>query len=82
MITKEILTSNFVSYVSTGSYILVGGSQGKQRQCLQVFRHLYAVVVTPKYREVVILIKHSDPHCGFGVVRRQASIFRINCPDT
>ncbi len=58
---------------------MVSGSEDKQRQCLHVFWHLYAVVETSKERGVVILIQHSDPHCGFGIIGWKASIFCINC---
>lgn len=66
--SRQVLTCNSVVLLPTVSCIWVSGSEGEQRQCVQVFRHLYTIVETSKDRDVVILIKHSDPHCRFGIV--------------
>lgn len=76
---KKEITCNFVVNNPTLSRILVIGSQRKQRHRLQVFWNLNAVIETSKVGGVVILIQHSDSHCGFGVIRGESSILGINC---
>lgn len=66
--TKQNLTCNSVVFLPTVSCIRVCGSEGEQRRCVQVFRHLYAIVEASKDGDVVIQIEHSDPHCRFSIV--------------
>lgn len=77
--TRLTVTYNPVADIPALSCVLVSGSEGKQGQWLQVFRDLYAVEKTSEHRGVIVLIKHSDLHCRFGIVWGKAAVFCVNC---